>query len=104
MVFENADLANAKGGQLLRKPWIIVSQLRMRVRVGGNRKRNPLLYCQLDDPIGWIKFAHRLAPSSGGKFDCEIPRANKIERFIDDGSDFHTGGMTMNLDKIEMSK
>jgi hypothetical protein len=66
--------------------------------------KESLLYCQFNDPIAWIEFVHRLAPSSGGKFDCEIRVANKIERFIDDSSDFRTGAMTMNLDKIEMSK
>ena len=51
MVFEDADLANPKGGHLLREPWVIVAQLRMRVRVGGNRKRDLLLYRQFNDPI-----------------------------------------------------
>src|SRR6266513_1252491 len=104
MVFKNADLANSHGSQLWCKPWIIVTQLRMRVRVGSNRKGNPLLYRQLDDPIAWIKFVHRFAPSSSGKFGCEISRANKIQRFVDDRSDFGTGPMAMDLNKIEMSK
>jgi hypothetical protein len=76
----------------------------MRVRVGGNRKRNPLPYCQFNDPIAWIEFVHRLAPSSCGKFDREIPRANRIERFVDDRSDFRSGPMTMDLNKVDMSK
>ena len=103
MLVENADLANPKGGHLLREPRVPVAQLRMRVRVGGSRKGYPLLDCQFNYPIAWIEFVYRLAPSSGGKFDCEISRSNKIERFIDDRSDFRTGAVTMNLNKIEMS-
>src|SRR5262249_45071653 len=44
------------------------------------------------------------APSGGGKFDCDIARVNKVKRFVDDGADFRTWPMAMNLDKIEMSK
>ena len=104
MLFKNADLASRKGRHLLREPWEILAQLRRRVRVGGNCKRNPLLYCQVNNSITWIKFAHRLAPSSGGEFDCEIPRPNKIERFIDDGADLRTRSMTMNLNEVDMSE
>jgi hypothetical protein len=104
VLVENADLANPKGGHLLREHGVTVAQLRMRVRVGGSRKGNPLLYCQFNDPIAWIEFVYRLAPSSGGKFDCEIPRSNKIERFIDNSADLRAGPMTMNFNKIKMSE
>jgi hypothetical protein len=76
----------------------------MRVRVGGSRKGNPLLYCQFNDPIAWIEFVYRLAPSSGGNFDREISRSNKIERFIDNSADLRAGPMTMNFNKIKMSE
>ena len=88
----------------MREPGVTVAQLRMRVRVGGSRKGYLLLDCQFNYPIAWIEFVYRLAPSSGGKFDCEISRSNKIERFIDNSADLRAGPMTMNLNKIKMSE
>src|ERR1044072_9134155 len=104
MPLENADAANPKASHLLREPGVTVAKLRMRVRIGGNRKRNSLLYCQFDDPIARIQFVHRLAPSSGGKFDCEIPPWNEIECFVNNSADFRAGPMTMNLNKIKVSE
>src|SRR5882724_3808713 len=104
MLVENADAANPKAGHLLREPGVTVAKLRMRVRIGGNRKRNPFLYRQFNDPIAWIEFVHRLAPSSGGMFDCEVPGSNKIECFVDNNADFQAGPMTMNLNKIKVSE
>src|ERR1044072_5877897 len=101
---ENADAANPKASHLLREPGVTVAKLRMRVRIGGNRKRNSLLYCQFDDPIARIQVVHRLAPSSGGKFDCEIPASNEIECFGDNSADCRARPMTMNFNKIKVSE
>ena len=76
----------------------------MRVRVGGSRKRDPLLYREFNDSIAWVKFVHWLAPSSGRKLDREIPRANEIQCFVDEGIDFYTWPMTMDFDEIEMGQ
>ena len=74
------------------------------MRVGGSSERNPFLHCELNDPVAWVSFVHRLAPSGGGKLDREILRTNKIERFIDQTADLCTRPMTMDFDEIEMGK
>ncbi len=57
------------------------------MRVRGRSERNPLLYRQLNDPVARVKLVHRLAPSSGGKLNREILRANKVECFINQTAD-----------------
>src|SRR5438477_7312376 len=74
----------------------------MRVRCGS--ERNPILYCQLNDPIAWIKLVHWLAPSRGGKLNREIPRTNKIECFINQTADLGVWPMTVDFDEIEMGE
>jgi len=74
------------------------------MRVRGRRERNPLLYRQLNDPVARVKFLHRLAPSSGGKLDREIPHVNKVESFINQTADLFVRPMTMDFDQIQMGE
>src|SRR6266571_698337 len=74
------------------------------MRVRGRSERNPLLYRQLNDPVARVKFVHRLAPAGGGKLDREIPRANKVESFINQIADLCARPMTVDFDQIEMGE
>ena len=55
-------------------------------------------------PVARVKLVHRLAPSSGGKLNREIPRANKIECFINQTADLSAGPMTVDFNQIQMGK
>src|SRR5207249_12321026 len=62
------------------------------------------LYCELNDPVARVKLVHRLAPSGGGKLNREIPRANKVECFINQTADLSAQPMTVDFDQIQMGE
>src|SRR4029453_162830 len=72
--------------------------------VGGRRKGNAFLHRQFDDPVSWVKFVYRLAPSSGRQLNRKVARANEIERFAHDGVDLCFWPMTMDFYEVKMSE
>src|SRR6266481_5931623 len=74
------------------------------MRVGCSGERNTFLHCELNDPVSWVSFVHRLAPSGGGKLNREVLRSNKVKCFTDQTTDLCTRPMTMDFDEIEMGK
>ncbi len=93
-----------KTGHLLRQTREIFRELHVRMRVGGSRKWNAFLHRQFDDPVGGVKFVHRLAPSSGRQLNRKVARSNEIERFANDGVDLCVWPMAMDFYEVEMSE
>src|SRR5437879_7294213 len=74
------------------------------MRVGRGCEWDCLCHCQLNDAIARVKFVHRFAPARGGKFNRKITRANELERFIGNRTDFRVRAMAVNFDEIEMGE
>src|SRR4029450_13797301 len=74
------------------------------MRVGRRRKGNAFLHRQFDDPVSWVKFGYRLAPSSGRQLNRKVARSNEIERFANDGVDLCVWPMTMAFYEGDMSE
>src|SRR5437879_13091589 len=74
------------------------------MRVRGRSERNPLVYCELNDPVARVKLIQRLAPSSGGKLNREILCVNKIECFAQQTAGPCARPMTVDFDQIQMSE
>src|SRR4029453_5089566 len=74
------------------------------MRVGRRRKGNAFLHRPFDDPVSWVKFVYRLAPSSGRQLKRKVARSNEIERFANDRVDLCVWPMTMDFYEVEMSE
>src|SRR5207244_5179083 len=74
------------------------------MRVRGRSERNPLLYCELNDPVARVKLVHRLAPSSGRKLNREILRVNKIECLAQQTADLCARPVTVDFDQVQMGE
>src|SRR5262249_52365227 len=74
------------------------------MRVRGWSERNPLLDCQLNDPGAWVNLVHRLWPTSRGKTNPDLARANGSEGFINESANLCIWPMTVNFDQIEMGE
>src|SRR4029453_8452702 len=74
------------------------------MRVGRRRKGNAFLHRPFDDPVSWVKFVYRLAPSSGRQLNRKVARSNEIERFANDGLDLCVWPVTMDFYEVDMSE
>jgi len=60
---ERADFANAELPHFLRHSVVILSQVRVRMRIGSGREGNALLQRESDDAVGSVGLVHRFAPT-----------------------------------------